>query len=363
MFHLWFRSTHRRGPRRHAGVFRLIGGISLLALCATSATAQMGGIDTDPGDPGTGGKNTIQGNIYYPGGRRLDRRAKVKLRSILGIEQFTLTDDSGAFAFRRLKGGTYVITVDAGKEFSAPAETVDIVESPRSRRNDNGLNLTVQITLQAAVSPAKPVGTVAVTPVNIPPEALKLYTDALQSSQAGERKKAIEQLDAALKIYPEYVAALNEKGVQYMRLKQMDKAAEAFDAALKIAPDAFTPRLNYGMLLVQTRNYPKAVDELYKALKKDSTSAMGHLYIGRALVNLGNYHDAEKFLLLAVKYGNEKDETVEAHRYLGAVYIEKKNGELAAKELEIYLKLVPNSKDAKSIGDMIKQLRAQAKSN
>jgi tetratricopeptide (TPR) repeat protein len=98
-------------------------------------------------------------------------------------------------------------------------------------------------------------------------------------------------------------------------------------------------------------------------LKKDPTAAMGHLYIGRALVNLGNYHDAEKFLLLAVKYGNEKDETVEAHRYLGAVYIEKKNGELAAKELEIYLKLVPNSKDAKSIGDMIKQLRAQAKSN
>jgi tetratricopeptide (TPR) repeat protein len=358
----WFRSTHRRRPHPKANLLRLLCGVCLLSLCATAANAQMGGIDTDPGDPGTGGRNMIQGHVYYPGGRRLDKRAKVKLRSMLGIEQFTLTDDNGAFAFRRLKGGTYVITIDAGKDFAAASETVDIVE-PVRRRNENGINLTVQITLQPAVSVAKPVGTVAVTPVAIPPEALKLYTEALQLSQSGDRKKAIEQLDAALKIYPEYVAALNEKGVQYMRLKSMDRAAEAFDAALKIAPDAFTPRLNYGMLLVQTKNYPKAVDELYKALKKDSTSAIGHLSIGRALVNLGNYGDAEKFLLLAVKFGNEKDETVEAHRYLGAVYIEKKSNELAAKELEAYLKLVPNTKDAKNISDMIKQLRSQAKTN
>ncbi len=139
--------------------------------------------------------------------------------------------------------------------------------------------------------------------------------------------------------------------------------AEAFAAALKIAPDAFTPRLNYGMLLVQTKNYPKAVDELYKALKKDSSSAIGHLYIGRALINIGSYGDAEKFLQLAVKFGNEKDETIEAHRYLGAVYIEKKSNEQAAKELEKYLTLAPNAKDAKSISDLIKQLREPAKSN
>jgi tetratricopeptide (TPR) repeat protein len=362
MVGLPFRSTARTTRFRRANRFHLFCGICLLSLCTTPAAAQMGGIDSDPGDPGTGGKNMIQGSVYYPGGRRLDKRAKVKLRSMLGIEQFTLTDDSGAFAFRRLKGGTYIITVDAGKEFSAASETVDIVE-PARRRNENGINLTLQITLQPAVTPAKPVGTVAVTSLVIPPEALKLYTEALQSSQAGDRKKAIEQLDAALKIYPEYIAALNEKGVQYMRLKNMDKAAEAFDAALRIAPEAFTPRLNYGMLLVQTKNYPKAVDELYKALKKEPTAAIGHLYIGRALVNLGNYGDAEKFLLLAVKYGNEKDETVEAHRYLGAVYIEKKSSELAVKELETYLKLVPGAKDATRINDMIKQLRGQMKAN
>jgi Flp pilus assembly protein TadD len=359
---LSFRSTHTGYASLRQKLFFSLCKISLIAICAIGANAQIGGIDSDPGDPSTGGKNMIQGNVYYPGGRRLDKRAKVKLRSALGAEQFTLTDDMGAFAFRRLRGGNYTVIVEAGNEFQVATESVDLIEVAR-RRGDPGIVITVQINLQPAQNAPKPVGTVSVATSKVPEEAVKLYNDSLESSKAGDNKKAIEQLDGALKIYPEYVAALNEKGVQQMRLKQMDKAAEAFQAALKIAPDLFTPRLNYGVLLVQMKNYPKAVDELYKALKKDSSSAIGHLYIGRALVNLGSYSDAEKFLQLAVKFGNEKDETVEAHRYLGAVYIEKKSNEQAAKELERYLTLVPNAKDAKSISNLIKQLREPSKSN
>lgn len=74
-----------------------------------------------------------------------------------------------------------------------------------------------------------------------------------------------------------------------------------------------------------------------------------------------SYDDAEKFLQLAVKYGNEKDETIEAHRYLGAVYIEKKSHADAVKELEKYLTLAPNAKDAKTISEMINQLRESSK--
>ena len=334
--------------------------LAFVGLATSLAQAQMGGIDTDPGDPGTGGTNMIQGSVFYSGGRRLDRRVKVRLRSAVGLEQFTLTDDNGAFAFRRLKGGSYTITVDAGSDYEPATETADIIE-PARRRGENGMTITVHLTLQPKVHLPNPTGTVAIVKSKVPEEATKLYSQALEASKAGDNKKAVELLDGALKICPEYVAALNEKGVQQMRLKQMDKAAEAFGAAIKLAPDAFTPRLNYGMLLVQTKNYPKAVDELYKALKLNPASAIGHLYIGRALVNLGSYDDAEKFLLLAVKHGNDKEEAVEAHRYLGAVYIEKKSNERAAEELEKYLTLAPNAKDAKSIGELIKQLRAQGK--
>jgi Tfp pilus assembly protein PilF len=334
----------------------IVGVVLLLMIASPPARAQMGGIDSDPGDLGTGGRNQIQGRIFYPGGRRLDVRAKVKLRSVGGGEQFTMTDDNGAFTFRRLKGGSYTLTVDAGNSFEAAIETVDIIE-PARRRNDPGQIFTVQINLQPKQSAAKPVGTVSALPNTVPEEAVKLYNAALDSSKNSDHKKAIEQLQGALKIYPEYLAALNESGVQHMRLKEFPQAEEFFKHAIKLSPDGFTPRLNYGVLLVQMKNYPKAVDELYKALQKNAASATGHLYIGRALVNLGSYDDAEKFLLLAVKYGNDKEEMAETHRYLGAVYIEKKENQKAAAELEKYLTLTPNAKDATKIGDIIKQLR------
>ncbi|MBI3650365.1 MAG: tetratricopeptide repeat protein [Acidobacteria bacterium] len=331
-------------------------------LVAGVAQAQIGGIDSDPGDPGSGGKNTIKGNVYYPGGRRLDIRAKVKLRSLFGGEQFTLTDDNGAFSFRRQQSGTYTLIVDAGREYELATENVDIIE-PARRRDSPGMVINLEITLQLKKTVLQPVGTVSALPSKIPEAAMNFYTQALEAVKSGDQKKALELLDSALKVFPQYVAALNEKGVQLMRQKDLNKAAEALNAAIKLAPEAFTPRLNYGMLLVQTKQYPKAVDELYKALKLNPASATGHLYIGRALVMLNSFDDAEKFLLLAVRYGNDKDEAIEAHRYLGAVYIEKKNVARAAQELEKYLALSPNAKDAKSIGDLIKQLRTSAKSN
>src|SRR5690349_2659807 len=67
---------------------------------AAVARAQIGGVDTDPADPGNGGKNTIQGILYYSDGRRLDRRVRLKLHSIY-VEQFAMSDDSGAFSFRQ----------------------------------------------------------------------------------------------------------------------------------------------------------------------------------------------------------------------------------------------------------------------
>src|SRR5690242_7913200 len=98
--------------------------VALTIAFSASSNAQVGGIDTDPGDPGTGGRNTIQGKIFLPGGQKLDRRVKIRLRGLASSEQFQMSDDSGAFSFRRLQGGTYTLTIDAGKEFEISTESV-----------------------------------------------------------------------------------------------------------------------------------------------------------------------------------------------------------------------------------------------
>jgi tetratricopeptide (TPR) repeat protein len=316
----------------------------------------MGGIDTDPGDRGTGGTNVIQGRIFLPSGRRLDRRAQVKLRSSTGgAEQYQLSDDTGAFSFRRLTGGSYTLNIDAGKDFEIVVETIDIV-APARRRSDPGMVVPVNIILKAKsnLSPGK-VGTIDSSAGRAPDAALDLYKHAIESAKSGDRKKAIEQLNEAIAIYPNFMTALNELGVQYMALKEWQKAANALRNALKIAPEAFHPRLNYGITLLQMKDYSAAAIELQKAMAKDATSASVCLYLGRARLSLNDLDGAERDLKQAISIGGE--EGVEAYRYLGAVYIEKRQGDRAAEALETYLKLAPKAKDADRIRGIIREQR------
>src|SRR5215216_5856473 len=91
-------------PRRFLAL-SILRAMLVATICVATAQAQSGGIDSDPGDRGTGGRNEISGSIYLPSGRRLDRRVKVKLRSMTSGEHFQFSDDNGQFIFRRLVSG------------------------------------------------------------------------------------------------------------------------------------------------------------------------------------------------------------------------------------------------------------------
>lgn len=343
--------------RRFAAATRLILCALLIAFCVGTARSQIGGIDTDPGDPGTGGRNTIQGTVFYASGRRMDKRVKVRLRSISG-DQFRMSDDSGAFSFPRLQGGTYTLTIDAGNEFEIAYETVDIIEAARRRGSSaTGQIYTVQITLTPKRGAIQPAGTVDASTGGIPEAARMLYKEALEAGELGDSKKAIEKLEESLKVFPNFMSAFNELGLQYMKLKKLDKAEAALSQALKISPEAFPPRLNYGILLMLKKDYVAAANELQKATQKDSSNATAHLHLGKAFINLAIYNKAEKELQQAISLGG--NEMFEAHRYLGAVYIELRENVRAADQLEKYLSLSPTAKDAEKIREIIKQLRAQ----
>src|SRR5215469_8105880 len=341
-----------------ASLRRSLTLMAIVCSLAASAYSQSsnGGTDTDPADPGTGGVNAIDGKIYYPGGRRYDQRIEVKLTSVNSIEHFTYTDSNGAFTFRRISPGSYHVVIDAGKEFEPVNETVDIMSSGSSHGQSMAQTFSVQINLTPVVRSLPAPRTVSARGLSVPKEAAASYKQAIKLSQAGERAKAIEELKKALAIYPEFMLALNEMGVQYIRLHQPDKAAEPLRAALKIAPDAFAPQLNYGIAQVQMKSYEQASASLKKAVDQDGSSAEARLYLGEALIGLGDFNNAKVHLQRAVEIGGENG--IEAHRYLAAVLIETGQKGDAAHELETYLRLNPKVKDAQKINQVIRELRA-----
>ena len=312
------------------------------------------GIDTDVGNPGLGGRNTIQGQIYYPSGRPLDRRITIRISSVRGGASSTMSNDNGSFIFRRLTDGTYHLTIDAGKDYEVTDEVVDIIDTSTRRPHQT---ITVSIKLRPKATANISSHTLDAALASIPEAAREFYTRALEAARANDHKKAIDQLQKAVVVYPNFVLGWNELGIQNMALGRYQEAAEALRSALKLAPETLVTRLNYGFVLLQQKSYSAAEAEFRLVLAKDESLALAHLYRGRALLGLFRDDDAEKELRRAIELGGE--EVNLAHRYLGALYSERGDKGRAIAELETYLRLVPKAKDADQIREIIKGLRSK----
>ena len=326
---------------------KILPGLSLvlfLLLVVVRVTAQSVAGGPAPTDAGWGGGG-ITGMILTPSGQRPSRRISVRLRSMDKGDRVTTTDEKGNFAFTGVPRGDYVVIIDKEQEFAPYSENVTI--SP------GGLSPYLSIRLRSKGESALAPGVLNAEFANVPARAMAFYQKAQEQAQAGNNKAAIEQLQKAIAEYSDFMLAFNELGVQYLRLGELGKADEALAKALKLAPESPTPRLTHGILLTVMGKFNLAVTELQTALNQKEQSTNGHLYLGQALANLGRFAEAEVQLTRAIELGG--DEVKDAHRFLGAIYLQRGEREKAFAEFEIYLKLAPKAKDAEKIRQLIRQ--------
>lgn len=359
MFFLTGRAT---APRRRFRSPHLLFMMLLLVPFSLAYGQGRGGTDMT----GTGGRHVIQGRIYFPSGRGSDMRVQVKLQSTNAGELSVLADANGSFSFRGLSPGSYTVVIEGGDDYETARETVFIDTEVTSKiRGSSPIQMsrpyTVMFYLQpkrnSSVTGAKP-GVVNAALAGVPAQARDLYLKAAASIQAGDTKKAIEQLRGAIAAYPEFALAYNELGVQYLKLGQPIQAVESLRSAVKFAAEAFSPRLNYGIALLEKKDFAEAEAQLREALKRNDGSAAAHLYLGITLISLRRYDEAEPELRRAVTLGGGQMSL--AHYYLGGIYWGKKEYKRAADELETYLKLVPKASNAEKIRATIKSLREKA---
>jgi tetratricopeptide (TPR) repeat protein len=302
------------------------------------------------------GRNTIEGRIYYPSGIPADKRFKITLQSVNVNEMFTFSDEQGVFVFRRLPSGTYRIAIDAGKEYEIYYETVDIIEPARRQGDQSEITRKITAFLKLKGRVSAPTDTVNAALAGTPKPALELYEKAQQAVKGGDKQKAIEFLEQAVKKHPQFAEAYKELGVLYMMTNNLDKAVDAFHEAVKILPDNFTYRLNLGYALLQNNKAKDAKEELLKATAINDKSVMAFIQLGKAQIMLKEYNDAEKTLLQSINLGGS--DVVMAYRFLGVLYNDKGDMARAAGAFEKYLSMSPNTKDADAL---IKLGRAQIK--
>lgn len=329
----------------------------ILAIALAAAGQGPGSRGLSSGD----GSHSIQGRIYFPTGQPVNSKVvKVRLESVNSIGGVsTMTDEDGIFRFNSLRPGAYAVVVDAGKQYDAAREPVNIDPIAAAPV------VQVNIQLRPRIDAANP------SFAGVPREALDFYQKGTAAAQKGNPKGAVEFLGKAVSTYPNFTLALSDLGVQYMKLGQMDKAAETLEALLKLKPNDATAHLDLGIALynLSTSLYnEKKLDEsaqkagqaesnLREALKLNSPGPSAHYYLGLTLIKLKRYAEAQSEMESAISNGGEN--LALAHRYLGGLYQVAHKNQEAANEFEKFLKLDPKAKDADTIKEMIEKLRKQ----
>ncbi len=335
----------------------------------TVAVAQ-GGVGSTRGLPDSaGGIHMIQGHVYLPSGRQAGPGLLVRLEgNVIGTRRAS-TDGNGSFIFNSLPAAEYTVIVEGGSDYEIARESVIIYGTTGgvSGTSRTGQNMMVDIHLV----PKRFALNAEETFAGLPGDAVESYKKGVQFARAGESKKAVERLESALAIYPNFPQALSELGLQYMKLVQMDKAAETFEALLKLKPNDALANLNLGIALYNqgiTLFNEKKLDEAQKkldgaeahlreAIKLNLPGPTAHYYLGVTLIKFRAYDEAQKELELAISNGG--DNLPQAHRYLGGLYQSVRRNKEAADELEKYLKLDPKAADAERIRSIIKDLRSK----
>lgn len=116
----------------------------------------------------------------------------------------------------------------------------------------------------------------------------------------GDDTRAVDDYSAALKLVPDDVGTLLNRGDALRNLKQMDRANADYSAAIKLAPNNAGGYKGRGFIRLSTQQYDGAVADFTEALRLDPDSAT-YLNRGAALALQSQYARALADDAMAIK--------------------------------------------------------------
>jgi tetratricopeptide (TPR) repeat protein len=293
----------------------------------------------------------IQGKVVLPSGFAAETYFKITLRNHQSMLGTYYTNKHGEFQIRNLSEGTYFVQ----------AEQTDGNFEPAVRRVELGRGLMMDLTLEvkekrsaAKAHPTTRVISAAELAQAIPAPAKKEYDLGVKLSSKGEFLQAAEHFERAVALYPEYLAARNDLGAQYLKLKRLDEAQKHFETVIAKDPKNFNAKFNMGLVTIERRDYRNAIAQLNEAIAIDSSRPVARLWIGFAELELGDVQLAETELTKALVMGGE--ECVSAHYHLARVYMTRGDVAEASRSLQVYLDQAPRGEYAKEAKELARQI-------
>jgi tetratricopeptide (TPR) repeat protein len=309
-----------------------------------------------PPSPNTavgGGRGGIVGRVVLPSGQPVTERCRVTLSSIHETDRTVYTDNNGGFGFGSLPEAIYTLEVAGdAKLYDVVIQEVRLLRGMQARlvinlkeRNPSHASNVGHVISEAEADP------------NIPSAAKKEYEKGTRLAAEEKITEAIERFKHAIELYPGYLMARNDLGVQYLKLKRTTEAVEQFEGAIEINSKAFNPRLNLGIALVNRMKYNDAIDHLTQAISINSSSPAAHLYLGIATLETDDLVTALREIDTSQSMGGPEYSV--AYYFRAQVAMKKGEREHAISQLNAYLQKAPTGEYAAKARALLEEVKHQ----
>lgn len=304
--------------------------------------------------------NRIEGIVWDPNRRPVENVYVELQNEIYSTLDRVQTSSSGRFSFIVAHQGNYIVKVLAnGTNYLDVAEPVEIITGPSPGSSDS-VYLDIYLKFDKRRINVGITGiTEAVFVQEVPDEARKLYKNGVKNINNNDIK-GFDEIEQALKIFPDYYDALNTLGREYVQRKEYQKSFSYLIKSIDINQRSYSSFYALAYAAYKLNHLPEATKAARAAIIIQPNSVYAQLLYGTILRLNGSYEQSEKSLLQA-KTLNKNIQIGEIHWQLALLYNKVGRDKEAADELEIYLKVQPDVANKKEIKDLIVKLRKNVK--
>jgi Carboxypeptidase regulatory-like domain/Tetratricopeptide repeat len=300
--------------------------------------------------------NTISGHVSN------DQRAPLAdvrvelLDQVDSVIRTVKTDGSGLFVFRKLSDGTFQVRVQtSGTNYISQTKRVDLARPHGFGAAFEELDFVLASKGNTG-STVKP-GVVFVQ--EVPEPARKQYQKASELlEKANKRQEAFAALKSAIDIFPQYFDALETLGTEQVKDREYEPAIPVLTKALQINSRGYASCFALGVAQYNLKQLQPAIESFRRAVLLNEKSINANLWLGIALRQTSRPDEAEAYLKRANVLAESK--LPDAHWQLALLFNQLKRFKEAADELEIFLKVQPDTRDVELIKKLIQRLRQQS---
>ena len=275
----------------------------------------------------------IRVRVISSDGHSCDFQANVSLMSISGAHVAQdLTNAECEVYFGNVAAGSYHVAVSGAGIEQSDSGRFDF-DSTGHQEVDVNIKHAGLVNQGGPTGPASPL--VAAVDLSIPESARKEFDKANQFVTKGNWQRAIERLNKAIAIYPQYAQAYNNLGVAYGHLGYRVRNIEALQRAISLNDHFAAAYLNLARIAIVDRDFPQAEVLLNKAAAIDPTDPQ----ILGALANMEllNHHYEQALAICHRAHSTARGVHAVVH-YVAARIFEQENRSLdALAELRVFL--------------------------